>query len=166
MKDEGTGNAIGMIDIHGSDDGFEGIGQDAGPRPAARELFTPSHEHIVAYMIGAKYGGQRHFTDYTGPGFGKFSFGHMRIMHEQIFANDQIQDSVAEKFQTFVKVDVAALIFIGIGRMSQCGIEELQVAEGRQPQNGNAFLKLCFSFRFHYQCISYSAYFLNRSVAL
>ena len=155
-----------MIDIYGADDGFEGIGQDTGPRPAAGELFAPSHEHVVAHMIRAKYGSQRHFTDYTGPGFGKFPFRHVRIMHEQVFANDQVQNGITEKFQAFVKVDMAVLIFIGIGRMSQCRIEELQVAEGRQPQDGDTFLKLCFSFRFHYECISYSAYFLNRRVAL
>jgi hypothetical protein len=36
-------------------------------------------------------------------------------MKEQIFTYDQVQDGIAQKFQAFVVIAMAGLVFIGIG---------------------------------------------------
>ena len=115
VKNEFTGFFIGTVNINRTDDGFKGVGHDARPRASSRSQFPLAQEDIVPHVELGTDRSQRRFADDTGPGLGQFPFGHVGIMKEQIFTYDQVQDGIAQKFQAFVVIAVAGLVFIGIG---------------------------------------------------
>ena len=116
------------IEIHGSNQGLEGIGQRAGPVPTAVGFFAAAHHEIAAEGEPVGQDAQAVARNDAGADFCEVALAELREQIEEIFGEDELENGVAEKFKPLI-VEVMALRLVTETGMGERFREEERVAE-------------------------------------
>ena len=101
-------------------------------------LLAVAEQQEAAETDGRSRAGQILFADQIRADAGQLALGLVREAAVQIVRHDEAQDGIAQKLQTFVVVQAALPVFIGIGAVRQRVFENALVPE-RVAQPGFQF---------------------------
>ena len=132
----GCGEAA--VHIACRDDGLHSVGDDGVALAAAAVLLAVAEQQEASQTDGRSRAGQILFADQIRTDAGQLALGLVREAAVQIVRHDEAQDGIAQKLQTFVVVQAALPVFIGIGAVRQRVFENALVPE-RVAQPGFQF---------------------------
>ena len=117
------------VEIHGADQGLEGIGQSGGALASATGLLPATQHEVVAETKGRGVLFQALARDETGAEFGELSFAEGREKAVEVVGDDELQDRVAEELEALV-VEMEGFAFerqagVGEGLGEEEGVTEL-----------------------------------------
>lgn len=104
---------------------FPGVRQIRWAQTSARRLLATAQEQIFIQPQLSRSASQRILADKTRAHFRELAFVVCRKCRKQIFAHDQIDHRIAEKFQPLVVV--VEIMFHRVGRMRQRHIQHLEI---------------------------------------
>ena len=108
-------------------------------------LLAVAEQQEAAQTDGRSRAGQILFADQIRTDAGQLALGLVREAAVQIVRHDKAQDGIAQKLQTFVVVQAALPVFIGIGAVHERIFQQPPVAE-RIAQAGLQRLHQSLSF--------------------
>jgi hypothetical protein len=98
-----TANGIeAAIKVDRGDDRFEGVGEKGGLVAATGFFFTPAEAEMFAESEATSGDFEGVGVDDAGTAFGKLAFAPLGEIGEEIFAGQEFENGVAEKFETFI----------------------------------------------------------------
>src|SRR5580692_11325333 len=98
-----TANGIeAAIKVDRGDDRFEGVGEKGGLVAATGFFFTPAEAEMFAESEATSGDFEGVGVDDAGTAFGKLTFAPVGEIGEEIFAGEEFENGVAEKFETFI----------------------------------------------------------------
>ena len=92
------------VEVHRSDQGFGGIGEDRGLVPSPAGVLAPPEPQRRSHVDPSGRFGQRRLVDQLGPGTGQATLGLFAAAPIQRIGDDQPEHRVAEKLQAFVRL--------------------------------------------------------------
>ncbi len=104
-SDEGGSPVETGVEKHGGDDGFKGVGEKRGFRPAARGLFPAAEEEEFPEPESPGQFGQRLLVYDGGAQFRELSLGIVGECSHQHIGDGQLQDGIAQEFEPLVVLE-------------------------------------------------------------
>ena len=115
-------NVHARVQINGTDQRFEGVGQDRFAAVTAALELTGAQAQIFAELESTRQHRQRLALDQTGAQTRQLPLTGLRKMIEQRFTGNEVENGVAEKLQTLV-------VASGIATMGQGQEHQLLILE-------------------------------------
>src|SRR5829696_5122880 len=107
---QGGGPGQALVQVDGPEHGLEGVGQDGGLVPAARQLLAPAQADGVADAELAGHLGEHVHVHRGRPQLGQVALGQVREGAVDDVGDDQAEDGVAEELQALVGGQAAVLV--------------------------------------------------------
>jgi hypothetical protein len=96
------GSVQALVDVDGTEDRLEGVGQDRGLVPAAGGLLAAAEPDVVAQGEVAAHIGEGPHVDDRGAQLGQLPLRQLGVATEQRVGHDQAEHRVAEELQPLV----------------------------------------------------------------
>ena len=116
------------VEVHGADEGFEGVGERGGADPAAAGFFTLAHHEVITQANGDGVNLEALPGYEARAHFGKLAFGKSGEALKEMLRKDDLQNRVSKKFEALV-VEVVPLGFMTQTRVSERFRQEKGVTE-------------------------------------
>ncbi len=127
QDDAADGDEV-AIQIHGADEGLEGIGKGAGAVAAAVGFFAAAHHEVAAEAEALGQEAEAVARDDAGADLGQVAFGKAGELIEEVLGEDELEDGVAEEFEPLV-IEMVALGLVAKAGVGERFREEEGVAE-------------------------------------
>src|SRR5215218_6034442 len=124
---QGGGPREALVEVDGAEQGLEGVGQDGGLVPAARQLLAPAQAHGVADPELAGHLGEHVHVDRGRPQLGQLPLGQVGEGAVDDVGDDQAEHGVAEELEALVGGQAAVLV--GVGAVGEGPDVQLLAAE-------------------------------------
>jgi len=116
------------IEIHGTDERFEGVGQSGGALASAIGFFAASHHEVFADANALGQDAQPFAGDDAGADLGELAFAEALVLVEEVLGEDELENGVAEKLQALI-IEMVALGFVAEAGMGERFRQEERIAE-------------------------------------
>jgi len=141
--DDGRRTVEPSVDVDGGNQRLHRIGEDGDFRAAAGEVFTVSEEQAFPEADGFRQFRQLLLVDRGGPEPREQALLRVRETLHQEVADDQLQHSVAEKFEAFIVRGDRGGVLVEVGPVDDGRLQTGSVAETvaeilRQPIEARA----------------------------
>ncbi len=127
-KDERARRAIPVRRVDRADDRFQGAGEVAVPRPAARCFFATPKDDVVAEAETAGHAGECAAAHEVGAHARELAFAGEWVAAEELMADDHPEERIAEELEAFVGGRVGVR-FVQIGGVRE-GLRQHPIREG------------------------------------
>ena len=134
---DGGGGREAAGEVHGTDHGLDGVGEDRRLLPPSRGLLATAELDVLADADAPTHLGQRPGVDDRRPQLGQPALGEVGVGAVERLGHDHTEHRVAEELQALVGRQPAVLV--GVGTMRQRAVEQLGMQLGVPeccPQRG------------------------------
>jgi hypothetical protein len=100
--DHGGGGGVAAVEVHGGDDGLEGVGEDGALGAAAAAVLALAEAQPGAEAEARGDLGEPGFAHHLGPGHRQLALAQGREPGHEAVADDQIEHGVAEELEALV----------------------------------------------------------------
>jgi hypothetical protein len=122
-EDGGADGVHAGVEIDGSDEGFEGVGERAGAFAATAGCFAAAHDEVFAEIEAEGCGGEGWAGDDASAEFGEGAFVEIGEGGIEEVGEDELEDGVAEEFEALV-AELVAMGLVGDARVRERLFEE------------------------------------------
>jgi hypothetical protein len=114
------------VEVNRAKERFKGVAQRGIASPATARFFAAAHQQVPAKIEAGRAHLEGFARDEARPAGRQTTFPSFAVTREQVLGDDELQDSVAQEFETLV-VELRPLLFMHDARMSERLGEELRI---------------------------------------
>jgi prepilin-type N-terminal cleavage/methylation domain-containing protein len=118
-----------LIEVDGAENRFENLAKQ--PKSRARLLLdlTTAKKEQLAQAKAASPPAKRLGADERGPHRGERAFAGVRVILVQVLGHDPTDDRIAKVLEALVRAEGVARVFVEIGPMDECLLQERRVGK-------------------------------------